>query len=77
MITNALNDQPLPQKHGYPLRVLGTDTYGMKNPKWLTRIEVVSEPRDGFWQQQGWDVHGIVQTMAQISARIATIATHG
>jgi Mo-co oxidoreductase dimerisation domain len=44
----------------------GTGTYGMKNPKWLTRIELVRAAAPGFWQQQGWDEQGIIQTMSQI-----------
>ena len=66
LLAYRLNDGPLPQKHGYPLRVLGAGTYGMKNPKWLTRIEVTDATRAGFWQQQGWDEEEIVQTMSQI-----------
>jgi DMSO/TMAO reductase YedYZ molybdopterin-dependent catalytic subunit len=66
LLAYRLNDGPLPQKHGYPLRVLGAGTYGMKNPKWLTHIEVTDATRAGFWQQQGWDEDEIVQTMSQI-----------
>jgi DMSO/TMAO reductase YedYZ molybdopterin-dependent catalytic subunit len=66
LLAFRLNGAPLPFKHGYPVRMLGTGTYGMKNPKWLTRIELVRAAAPGFWQQQGWDEQGIIQTMSQI-----------
>ncbi len=66
LLAYRLDGAPLPDKHGYPVRVLGTGTYGMKHPKWLTRIALVSTPHPGFWQQQGWDEQGIVQTMSRI-----------
>ncbi len=67
LLAYQLDGAALPHKHGYPLRVLAAGTYGMKNPKWLTRIELVPAEVPGFWQQQGWDEQGIIQTMAQIN----------
>lgn len=69
-----LNGEPLPYKHGYPLRVLGAGTYGMKNPKWLTRIEVATSAPDGFWERQGWSQDGIVQTMSRIDSPRRAVA---
>ncbi len=63
-----LDGQPLPTKHGFPVRVLGSGTYGMKNPKWVNHIEVASAAPDGFWEQQGWDPDAVVQTMSRIDA---------
>ncbi len=67
LLVYRLDDQPLPRKHGAPARILSSGTYGMKNPKWVTRIEATGAPKPGFWQQQGWDEQGIVQTMAQFT----------
>lgn len=66
LLAYQLNGSPLSPRHGFPLRVLGTGTYGMKNPKWLTRLEVVTRPAAGFWEQQGWDSRAIVKTMSRI-----------
>jgi DMSO/TMAO reductase YedYZ molybdopterin-dependent catalytic subunit len=66
LLVYKLDGQPLPSKHGFPLRVLGTGTYGMKNPKWLTRIEVARSAPAGFWESQGWNPDAIVQTMSRI-----------
>ncbi|HEV7661977.1 MAG TPA: molybdopterin-dependent oxidoreductase, partial [Chloroflexota bacterium] len=66
LLAYALNGQPLPTKHGFPLRVLGSGTYGMKNSKWLTQIDVVAAVEPGFWEQQGWNPDAPVQTLARI-----------
>jgi len=36
-----MNDEPIPLKHGYPLRVINPVLYGVKNPGWATEIEVL------------------------------------
>jgi DMSO/TMAO reductase YedYZ molybdopterin-dependent catalytic subunit len=45
----------LPKEHGYPARLLIPGIYGMKNVKWITRIELVDYDFKGFWAKQGWD----------------------
>ncbi|HLZ68348.1 MAG TPA: molybdopterin-dependent oxidoreductase [Dehalococcoidia bacterium] len=70
LLAYQLDGAPLPHKHGYPVRVLAAGLYGMKNPKWLTRIDLVAAEQPGFWQQQGWDEQGIIQTMAQINTPV-------
>jgi len=37
-----VNGQPLPQEHGYPLRLVARGKYGSRWVKWLTHIEVIS-----------------------------------
>jgi sulfane dehydrogenase subunit SoxC len=44
----AMNGAPLPPQHGYPLRLVVPGWYGMAHVKWLRRIDVVSEPFDGY-----------------------------
>ena len=46
---------PLPSDHGYPLRIWIPDRYGMKQPKWITSIEVTDEYEEGYWVSRGWD----------------------
>jgi DMSO/TMAO reductase YedYZ molybdopterin-dependent catalytic subunit/glyoxylase-like metal-dependent hydrolase (beta-lactamase superfamily II) len=50
LLAYAMNGQPLPPRHGYPLRVVVPGWYGMAAVKWLTEIEVVAEPFDGYYQ---------------------------
>ena len=54
LLAYELNGQPLPPQHGYPVRLLVPDWYGMCSVKWLTRITAVAEPFDGFqlWAYQ-------------------------
>ena len=66
LLAIGMNGHVLPRAHGFPARVLSTGTYGYKNPKWLTEIEVVDRPYAGFWQQRGWDKEGLIRTMSRI-----------
>ena len=45
-----MNGEPLQPQHGYPLRLLVPGWYGMTSVKWLTSIEAVRQPFDGFQQ---------------------------
>ena len=49
-----MNGEPLPRQHGFPLRIFIPGKYGMKMPKWLTRIEFVDKEYLGYWEWQGW-----------------------
>jgi len=47
--------EKLLQKHGFPLRIYIPDLYGMKQPKWITEIEVMDHDEDGYWVERGWN----------------------
>jgi DMSO/TMAO reductase YedYZ molybdopterin-dependent catalytic subunit len=66
LIVVGMNGHVLPREHGFPARVLSVGTYGMKNPKWLTSIEVVDRPYQGYWEQRGWSKAAVVKTGARI-----------
>lgn len=55
MLCYAWDGNPLPVDHGFPLRIWIPDRYGMKQPKWITAIEVTDEYRDGYWVERNWD----------------------
>ncbi|MEZ4684131.1 MAG: molybdopterin-dependent oxidoreductase [Caldilineaceae bacterium] len=40
LLCYAMNDEPLPARNGYPLRLIAPGWYGIANVKWLQRIEV-------------------------------------
>jgi DMSO/TMAO reductase YedYZ molybdopterin-dependent catalytic subunit len=46
----AMNRQPLLPQHGAPLRLIVPGWYGMTSVKWLSRIEAVTSPFQGFQQ---------------------------
>jgi DMSO/TMAO reductase YedYZ molybdopterin-dependent catalytic subunit len=64
LVAFEMNGAPLPQQHGFPLRLITPGLYGEKNPKWLTRLELLeaSDPRLrgklGFYREQGWARQG-------------------
>jgi sulfane dehydrogenase subunit SoxC len=50
LLAYELNGAPLPPQHGFPLRLIVPGWYGMTNVKWLTRIDLVPEPFEGYQQ---------------------------
>jgi DMSO/TMAO reductase YedYZ molybdopterin-dependent catalytic subunit len=66
LIAIGMNDHVLPRVHGFPARLLSVGNYGMKNPKWLTEIEVVNHQYEGFWEGRGWTKPAIVKTWSRI-----------
>ncbi len=62
-----MNGEPLPAKHGFPLRVYIPTRYGEKNPKWITGIKVVDYDYKGYWQQQGWTDEALIKTSTTIN----------
>ncbi len=55
MLCYAWDGNPLPVEHGFPLRIWIPDRFGMKQPKWITGIEVTDQYRKGYWVERGWD----------------------
>jgi DMSO/TMAO reductase YedYZ molybdopterin-dependent catalytic subunit len=56
----------LPREHGFPLRVLIAGRYGMKQPKYLTGIELATDDQPGYWERRGWDETAAVRTYSRI-----------
>jgi DMSO/TMAO reductase YedYZ molybdopterin-dependent catalytic subunit len=56
----------LTAEHGAPLRVLIPGRYGMKQPKFLTSIELADHDEDGYWEQRGWDRTAAVRVYSRI-----------
>lgn len=52
LLVHGMNGQPLLPQHGAPLRIIVPGWYGMASVKWLTRIEAVDRPYQGFQQVQ-------------------------
>jgi DMSO/TMAO reductase YedYZ molybdopterin-dependent catalytic subunit len=50
MLAYAMNGRPLEPQHGAPVRLLVPGWYGMTSVKWLTRIEAVGTPFEGYQQ---------------------------
>ena len=50
LLAYAMNGEPLPLEHGYPLRLIVPGWYAVASVKWLTEIEVIGSPFAGFFQ---------------------------
>ena len=48
LLAYEMNGGALPPQHGFPLRLVVPDWYGMTNVKWLTRITALTEPFQGY-----------------------------
>jgi DMSO/TMAO reductase YedYZ molybdopterin-dependent catalytic subunit len=66
LLAYDMNGVRLPDRHGYPLRVIVPGYFGEKHVKWLTRIELTDASAKGFYEAQGWGPDFIVPTRSRI-----------
>jgi DMSO/TMAO reductase YedYZ molybdopterin-dependent catalytic subunit len=52
ILAYAMNGEPLPLGHGYPLRLIVPAWYGVASVKWLNEIEVIDRPFRGYFQTE-------------------------
>jgi DMSO/TMAO reductase YedYZ molybdopterin-dependent catalytic subunit/rhodanese-related sulfurtransferase len=52
LLAYAMNGEPLPLEHGYPLRLIVPGWYAVASVKWLTEIEATGSPFTGYFQSQ-------------------------
>src|SRR5712692_1078537 len=50
LLAYAMNGDPLPVQHGYPLRLIVPGWYAVASVKWLTEIELLDRPFVGHFQ---------------------------
>jgi DMSO/TMAO reductase YedYZ molybdopterin-dependent catalytic subunit len=58
LVAYQMNGRELSQDHGYPVRLIVPGYYGMASVKWLTSIQVLEQPFQGYWQTSDyayWD----------------------
>jgi DMSO/TMAO reductase YedYZ molybdopterin-dependent catalytic subunit len=66
LLVYEMNGEPLPVEHGFPLRIYIPNRFGMKQPKWITRMEVIDHQGKGYWVDRGWSAEAIVKTTSVI-----------
>jgi sulfite oxidase len=54
IVAYAMNDQPIPAAHGFPLRLVVPGWEGAYAIKWLNTITVANKEEPGFWVQTGY-----------------------
>jgi DMSO/TMAO reductase YedYZ molybdopterin-dependent catalytic subunit len=72
MICYAWDGEPLTELHGFPIRIYIPNRYGMKQPKWITGMEVIGEWEPGYWVRRGWSQEAIMRTVSVVD----TVATN-
>ena len=67
LVAFGLNDSELPQKHGFPVRLVVPGLYGyVSATKWLTEIELTNWNFDAYWIQRTWAKKGPIKTQSRI-----------
>jgi DMSO/TMAO reductase YedYZ molybdopterin-dependent catalytic subunit len=68
MLAIAMNGQPLPLEHGFPVRMIVPGLYGyVSATKWLVDLEVTRFDRfAAYWTDRGWTVRGPVKTESRV-----------
>lgn len=68
LLAIAMNGQPLPVRHGFPVRMVVPGLYGFVSAtKWVVDLEVTRFDRvEAYWTQRGWSEKGPVKTQSRI-----------
>ena len=68
LLAVAMNGQPLPVEHGFPVRMVVPGLYGyVSATKWVTELKVTRFADDqAYWTTRGWDTHGPIKTACRI-----------
>jgi hypothetical protein len=64
----AMNGEPLPVEHGFPVRMVVPGLYGyVSATKWVVDVEVSRfDEFDAYWTTRGWSERGPVKTASRI-----------
>ncbi len=52
LLAYAMNGEPLPVQHGYPLRLVVPGWYAVTSVKWLTEIDLIGSSLEAFFQTE-------------------------
>ena len=55
LVAYRMEDKPISQHHGGPVRLYVPPMYGYKSLKWLDGIEVTAKVQTGYWEMAGYD----------------------
>ncbi|WDF32917.1 molybdopterin-dependent oxidoreductase [Arthrobacter agilis] len=68
MLAVAMNGEPLPVEHGFPVRMVVPGLYGyVSATKWVVDLEVTRfADRTAYWTDRGWAEKGPIKTMARV-----------
>jgi len=68
LLALAMNGEPLPAEHGFPVRMVVPGLYGyVSATKWLEDIELTRfDAFDPYWARRGWAKQAPIKTMSRI-----------
>jgi DMSO/TMAO reductase YedYZ molybdopterin-dependent catalytic subunit len=68
LLAVGMNGEPLPVRHGFPVRMVTPGLYGYVSAcKWLVELELTSfADVDAYWVRRGWAARGAVKTQSRI-----------
>lgn len=55
LLAYEMDGRPLPREHGAPVRLVMPEMYGYKSVKWVSRVDLVMQAEDGYWERLGYD----------------------
>ena len=73
LLAYAMNGQPLPAAHGYPLRLIVPGWYGVASVKWLTSIELTDRAFHGHFQADRYHIGGEPLTLQAVRSLITEL----
>ncbi len=53
-----LDGKDITPDHGWPLRAVVPGLYAWKSAKWVRGVEFMDKNRPGFWEMNGYHIHG-------------------
>ncbi|CAN5152670.1 sulfite oxidase-like oxidoreductase [soil metagenome] len=54
LLVHTADHKPLAIEHGGPVRVITPQLYAWKGAKWVSRIELMTVVKRGFWEERGY-----------------------
>jgi DMSO/TMAO reductase YedYZ molybdopterin-dependent catalytic subunit len=54
LLVHGFEGRPLPREHGGPVRLITPQLYAWKGAKWVNRLELLTQDRQGFWENRGY-----------------------
>src|SRR5262245_19484066 len=72
MLAVAMNGEPLPLEHGFPVRMVVPGLYGyVSATKWLVDLELTTlDAHNAYWIERGWAKEAPVKTQSRIDTPI-------
>ncbi len=76
LLAIGMNGQPLPQEHGFPVRVVVPGLYGYVSAcKWVVDMELTTFGAfSAYWTQRGWSQQALIKTESRIDTPKGNVA---